>query len=197
MKRLLLLIFAAMITMSGCNSSVSEKEYEALQLERDTLNQKYVEIEKKYKELSDINSQLQEEKEEAENSYNEYLNKYSDLVTKSFQSGFIGAWGKVIYGDNIQYAQFGDDAVQLNVLKERITKDSILDFYNKLMDNASTLATMTSNVDYIYVRLLDENYAPVLEFFINQSDENNLLISSSIGYEYFNIVSETLNTLIQ
>lgn len=181
MKRFITLISVLCLALSGCSNGIPRTEYDALQA-------KYSDVEKE-------NKALQTEKADIEAKYNEYFNLYGELLADSTDKEFIGAWGKVVYGDNIEYSQFSDNTVQLNVIEDDITYDSIKDFYDKLSNNAPTLATMTNGIDSIYVKLIDSGGNPVIEFFINQSDMDDLDISASIGIKYYDDAAAVFNDL--
>lgn len=196
MKKILLCM-GLLLLFTGC-SKVSQKDYDELKSEYDTLKTDYDNIQNENSRLKNDYNTLKEENDTTKADYKEYLNKYSEVIANNSDKNFIEAWGKTAFGDGVECGKIDNDKVQLTVSMTNVNSKNINKFMTTLYDNISLLGVLygaTSNMEVhkIYLKVIDNDSSPVFEIFLNLEDTTDLKVEFSVSETYSSIVYSTLN----
>lgn len=184
MKKLLSICIVS-ILLTGCNKGVSQKEYKDLQVTDNEsivalskLEEQYLNLESEYnglvddyKELGNKYNELLSLNEDTINTLSDMTTKYMDLLATTGEDVVVEAWGNVAFGDNVKYSIIDSYTIQYIHSIESVIENSILLSFKSVTDNISTLqaATSSKNIDYVYIKIIDYNFCPVYELFIDFS----------------------------
>ena len=171
MRKHILVLAVSCLLLTGCSGGVTQKEYNDLDSELQTLSLKYEHLQDDYDKLK-IESEITE-------------NVSNDNNQKDIQI-FIEALARSIDLDKVYSGNIiADGIVQINILADGSPRDE-LDYYKKLIvDNYDAIKLLcdTYDVKYLYFKVVDGISGNVIfELYCNFEDEFKLTMSVGLDY---------------
>lgn len=192
-----ILIFTVfLLLLTGCNKSVSQEEYDALVAEFDTLSKNYSELESNHNNRENDYRELSDKYYEASESLAKALLENVNLKLEN-EDIVIDAWGSSSFGNDTEYSMINEITIQYNVLIGSDTKKELSSFFNSYANNIAMLNMIVTekNIQYVFIKVVNENCTPVLEIFIDFSESNNIKSDVLINETYDNLISDALNDI--
>lgn len=186
MRKIIICTFICLL-LTGCSSGVSQEEYDRMiSINKDLLSN-YSELDIKHQGLNADYNNMFNEYQQIQDKYDELLSayddsadrlmdmttKYTDLLATTGEDVVIEAWGNVAFGDNVKYSVMDSSTIQYIYSIESVKENNIILSFKSVTDNISTLQAVTSSkdIDYVYIKILDNNFYPVYELFIDFSGD--------------------------
>lgn len=171
MKRGIVPMILLAVLLTGCNSGVSQSNYDNLQSKYDGLSAKYENLQSDYEKLSTETESVQVNNE--------------TTTDGSLTETIITGWGLQTFG-NAECSKVGKDIEQLIITTDNITSDNIKDYHDKLIDSIPNLISTKTYMDYktLYIKFIDPDNKPVMEYAIyaDGSDSGFMIGMSFIDY---------------
>lgn len=206
MRRLMnyIVMVAFVLLFSGCAGKISLDDYNNLKAENqkllstvDTLETENEALENQFVELQENYRLLSEENKINENLSNEYMKLYMDTFAKA-DDIVTQAWGEAAFGDKTEFARLSEDAIQYNVIIDKISQEKINGIFSKLKDFAGALGPVmeTENTKFTYIKVTDLNSLPIFELFIDISNgTDNSKIDILMNELYDELVKNAVNEI--
>jgi len=210
LKRVFLSILIITIMLTGCSNKISQEEYDNLQFELAEIGTNYDNVKKEYdkvnldyedqkSDMDKLNADFNQTKEEYKalsNLYDDIVKRYDDLYEEGSDSLIVDAWGTTAFGDETECKKLNKNTVQFIVKLNEVSHDSISNFYNQLTENLTNLSLVTSvdETEYVYIKAIDANGLPVMEYFLNGAESGG---DAMVSLNYYDTVTETFNKMVK